>query len=244
MDIIRTAHRDDFRTTSDQHVPDRDAISAPVRDPLDTLKTIQLPQSPPLNVMSPNFLRNPRPPPLPPRIHKRQLSASAVGKSLEPESPAPAMAEDVKELELAKLKNRVDDWRGLKIKKFGDLLLFQILVILKNEADTNYDKRHYHVYLFERILLCCKSKNTRKGFWSSKKPDMSSPEAQRLVLKGRIFMQNVTDVVSISGNGQPRMQLFFKGESKDRNLFACFDDEATSNTWMSHVRLQSQACRP
>ena len=53
----------------------------------------------------------------------------------------------------------------------------------------------YHVYFFESILLCCKdidpskAKNKMKG-----KPLVDKKGKPKLQLKGRIFMQNVTDV--------------------------------------------------
>jgi len=59
------------------------------------------------------------------------------------------------------------------------------------------------VYFFESILLCCKdidptkAKNKMKG-----KPMVDKKGKPRLQLKGRIFMQNVTDVVSAAKQGQ------------------------------------------
>lgn len=58
------------------------------------------------------------------------------------------------------------------------------------------------MYLFEMILLCCKEMNVNK-----QKNKMMGKQAidkrgrARLQLKGRIFMQNVTDTVMSSKPG-------------------------------------------
>ncbi len=62
----------------------------------------------------------------------------------------------------------------------------------------------YKVYLFERILLCCKEINPNKPknkMLGNSKPPVDKKGKPRLQLKGRIFMQNVTDVVSLGHKG-------------------------------------------
>lgn len=49
------------------------------------------------------------------------------------------------------LGNRVTDWKGHDPEQFGDLLLDDQLVATKSGSD-----RDYHVFLFEKMLLCCK----------------------------------------------------------------------------------------
>lgn len=59
----------------------------------------------------------------------------------------------------------------------------------------------YKVYLFERILLCCKEVNPNKPknkMLGNTKPLVDKRGKLRLQLKGRIFMQNVTDVISVN----------------------------------------------
>ena len=59
----------------------------------------------------------------------------------------------------------------------------------------------YKVYLFERILLCCKEINPNKPknkMLGNTKPLVDKKGKPRLQLKGRIFMQNVTDVISVN----------------------------------------------
>lgn len=62
----------------------------------------------------------------------------------------------------------------------------------------------YKVYLFERILLCCKEINPNKPknkMLSTTKPLLDRKGKPKLQLKGRIFMQNVTDVVTLNRRG-------------------------------------------
>ena len=104
------------------------------------------------------------------------------------------------------LAARVDDWKGHHVSQFGELLLDDIFIVTKSEVD-----REYHVFLFERIILCCKEDTSvgtsRKGSKSNsilKKPQANSPASSGhaggskkkttpLLLKGRIYLNNVTD---------------------------------------------------
>lgn len=84
---------------------------------------------------------------------------------------------------------------------------------------TNGNKQ-YTIYLFERILLCCKEVNPNKAtkdkLLSSQKEKKERKEKEKrdrrerngrplkLQLKGRIFMTNVTDVISLVKPGSNR----------------------------------------
>ncbi|KAJ7725854.1 hypothetical protein DFH07DRAFT_248202 [Mycena maculata] len=111
------------------------------------------------------------------------------------------------------LHTRVDDWKGHHLENFGELLLDDIFVVTKSDID-----REYHVFLFEKIILCCKEAlgappNGRKVSKSnsilkkqSAPPALSLPggvgQPQKkntpLLLKGRIFLGNVTQAVPVS----------------------------------------------
>ena len=107
------------------------------------------------------------------------------------------------------LEGRVEDWKGHHISNFGTLLLDDIFTVTKSEMD-----REYHVFLFEKIILCCKeytptgpnSKKVSKSNSILKKPGVPSPlntpgaaSARKkntpLLLKGRIFLNNVTSAL-------------------------------------------------
>jgi cell division control protein 24 len=112
------------------------------------------------------------------------------------------------------LSNRIEDWKGHHLSNFGELLLDDIFVVTKSEVD-----REYHVFLFEKIILCCKealppppgSRRAGKNNYILKKqqpmngvsplPGGSGPSRKKttpLLLKGRIFLNNVTQAVPSS----------------------------------------------
>ncbi|KAK2464314.1 hypothetical protein APHAL10511_003771 [Amanita phalloides] len=133
------------------------------------------------------------------------------------------------------LQARVEDWKGHHIANFGELLLDDIFLVTKSDVD-----REYHVFLFEKIILCCKEvpPNAQNGNKKSSKnnsllkkqaspgplPLPGSAQIQRkntpLVLKGRIFLGNVTQAVSVptrtnGASGVPThypLQVWWKGD--------------------------------
>lgn len=219
-------HRIGFDQTSEGYDWDSKAANLPVTRPWVTLDRLQLSPRPS------NCLQGPKPPPLPPALHRRQVSESAIETIRRPEPPAPAIVpvSDSMSLVLVNLKNRVEDWKGHNPEHFGDLILHEVLVITKPN-DLSH-RRYYHIYLFERILLACKafSPRTKKGFWRSKKSDISSLQASQLQLRGRVFITNVKNVVPHSKDGQYRMQIFFNDGPYEGSFIIHFNDEDTMCT--------------
>jgi cell division control protein 24 len=112
------------------------------------------------------------------------------------------------------LASRVDDWKGHHVSQFGELLLDDIFIVTKSMVD-----REYHVFLFERIILCCKEDTSVAGNNNNKKVGKSNsllkkPQANGshasglaggskkkmtpLLLKGRIYLNNVTEANVVS----------------------------------------------
>ncbi|KIJ67691.1 hypothetical protein HYDPIDRAFT_25171 [Hydnomerulius pinastri MD-312] len=110
------------------------------------------------------------------------------------------------------LEGRVKDWKGHHLSNFGNLLLDDIFTVTKSEVD-----REYHVFLFEKIILCCKEalqpppSGKRGGKSNSilKKQQAAAaiplpggaPNKKKdtpLLLKGRIFLNNVTQAIPSS----------------------------------------------
>lgn len=116
------------------------------------------------------------------------------------------------------LEQRVEDWKGHALANFGELLLDDIFMVTKSDVD-----REYHVFLFEKIILCCKdataipSKKVAKSNSILKKtnstqavPATSASGVRKkttpLLLKGRIFLNNVTQAVPNTRGGEyPRL---------------------------------------
>jgi cell division control protein 24 len=116
------------------------------------------------------------------------------------------------------LHSRIDDWKGHHLENFGDLLLDDLFVVTKSDID-----REYHVFLFERIILCCKEAAaqpaksgkgmSKNGSILKKQPappplqlpgGMGTPQKNTpLLLKGRIFLGNVTQAVPVPSRALP-----------------------------------------
>ncbi|KAJ7827589.1 Dbl homology domain-containing protein, partial [Mycena leptocephala] len=134
------------------------------------------------------------------------------------------------------LQTRVDDWKGHNVDNFGELLLYDFFVVNKSDVD-----REYHVFLFEKILLLCKeiSKDApnRKTFYARNTP---------LLLKGRIFVSSVTQVVpssetdsNASSSPYPRrysLTVSWKEGDHERDSFmlrCCWEDQL--RIWESKI---------
>ena len=126
---------------------------------------------------------------------------------------------------LESLVSRVDDWKSHRIDQFGKLLLHGCYSVLTGKSDAEKEVREeldnfvstfkrqplttqtqYDIYLFECILLCCKEVPPAR---TKDKKDKTKPvgakainKNAKLQLKGRIFMANVTDILSLSKPGK------------------------------------------
>ena len=109
------------------------------------------------------------------------------------------------------LETRVQDWKGHHIANFGALRLDDLFSVNKSDVD-----RDYHVFLFEKIILCCKeapitaqassrkvgksNSLLKKSTTTLQPPPMLGASAKKkttpLLLKGRIFLSNVTRAIS------------------------------------------------
>ncbi|KAG6917233.1 hypothetical protein DXG01_003347 [Tephrocybe rancida] len=127
------------------------------------------------------------------------------------------------ELTVKSLYSRIDDWKGHHLENFGELLLDDIFVVTKSDID-----REYHVFLFEKIILCCKealqqAPNGRGKVGKSNSilkkqvapPPLTLPggvgqpvkKTTPLLLKGRIFLGNVTQAVPQSVKPSTNIQI-------------------------------------
>ncbi|KAM0786110.1 hypothetical protein ACM66B_006920 [Microbotryomycetes sp. NB124-2] len=122
------------------------------------------------------------------------------------------------------LSRRVEDWKGHDITSFGELLLQETFFVIKNESE-----REYNVYLFERIILCCKengttSKKSSKSNSIAKKPQARKPST--LQLKGRIFVNNVTGATPYVRQGQYLLEVRWRGDvAEEAFTIKCRTDE-------------------
>ncbi|KAF2154680.1 hypothetical protein K461DRAFT_266070 [Myriangium duriaei CBS 260.36] len=138
------------------------------------------------------------------------------------------------------LKGRVEDWKGHRVEQFGELLLFGTFTVIKSDSGPSRDtEREYHVYFFESILLCCKdidpnkAKNKMKG-----RPMVDKKGKPKLQLKGRIFMQNVTEVNHTAKQGSYSCQIYWKGDPGIENFSIKFLTEDMMQKWNAELLKQ------
>ncbi|TIA93649.1 hypothetical protein E3P99_00091 [Wallemia hederae] len=130
------------------------------------------------------------------------------------------------------LVDRVEDWKGHNISSFGSLLIEDMFNVNKNHVD-----REYHVFLFEKILLCCKEVQDNRSHGGAdrggkeRKSSKSNSLLKRkdstitqfdplrrnipLQLKGRIYLNNVTHVIPYFRDIQPgshNLEVWWRGD--------------------------------
>ncbi len=139
-----------------------------------------------------------------------------------------AVDRDLLDQALDDLINRVDDWKNHKVEQFGKLLLHGVYTVVTGKSEQEKD---YEIYLFECILLCCKEVTPTKSKDKKDKTKSTGPKIRsrsaKLQLKGRIFMTNVTEVISFAKPGKPTSSLGV-------------NTGALSNTFASQARTQSR----
>lgn len=148
------------------------------------------------------------------------------------------------------LEERVEDWKGHNISTFGSLLLSDIFMVSKSETE-----REYHVYLFEKILLCCKEvmpnapkKNSKSNSLLKAKTVTPTPPGKKprttLQLKGRIFINNVTSAIANSkvnsvlgagAGGQYSLQVWWRGDVDQESFSLRCKNEEQLKLWQTSI---------
>lgn len=152
-----------------------------------------------------------------------------------------AVDKELRSEALQELIVRVDDWKQHQVDQFGDLLLHGVFTVVTGKSDV---EKEYTIYLFERILLCCKEINPNKKQKDKLKLDKKAPDKRattgsykgsKLQLKGRIFMTNVTDVISLVKPGSYTVQIWWKGDPGVENFIIRFSNEEVMKKWSAGV---------
>ncbi|KAF2853327.1 hypothetical protein T440DRAFT_516029 [Plenodomus tracheiphilus IPT5] len=151
-----------------------------------------------------------------------------------------AIAREERVEAVEQLKTLVEDWKGHRIEGFGELLLHGHHTVLKGESMTSKnEEREYKIYLFEMILLCCKEINVNKPKNKMSTRSLVTKDGKpKLQLKGRIFMQNVTETISLQKPGSYTCQIFWKGDPGIENFIIRFNSEETMKKWATQVDTQ------
>ncbi|CAI6324548.1 unnamed protein product [Periconia digitata] len=87
------------------------------------------------------------------------------------------------------------------------------------------------------ILLCCKELSAKKAK-NMNRAQVTRTGKPKLQLKGRIFMQNVTETVSLQKPGSYTCQIFWKGDPGIENFIIKFNTEEMMKKWAMQVDTQ------
>lgn len=98
---------------------------------------------------------------------------------------------------------------------------------IDKSSKANADMQ-YRMFLFHKILLCCKEIGTgKKGKLGGRAPPPPTRNGKpRLALKGRIFMANVTETVIMKQSGKSALKI--GSDMKVRNI-----TDSMNNSWRS-----------
>jgi cell division control protein 24 len=142
-----------------------------------------------------------------------------------------------------KLKETVEDWKGHKIESFGNLLLFGDFNITKPTSSNSHPAYKYGIYLFERIILVCKYVR-RPANRKLRRRISAVQKTTSVQLKGRIFVQNITDVVLLGKDiGQYSVQIFFRGDPGIQQFSIKFPNEKTARDWQTAISSQDSVMK-
>ncbi|KAK9414805.1 putative Pleckstrin-like protein [Seiridium unicorne] len=143
------------------------------------------------------------------------------------------------------LNKRVDDWKNHKVDHFGSLLRHGVYTVITGRSDQEKD---YEIYLFESILLCCKEVQPNKNKDKKDKTKSNVPKPRnknnKLQLKGRIFMTNVTEVLSFAKPGSYTVQIWWKGDPGVENFVIKFTNEEQMKKWATGLDNQRKLNAP
>ncbi|EGF77516.1 hypothetical protein BATDEDRAFT_36067 [Batrachochytrium dendrobatidis JAM81] len=90
------------------------------------------------------------------------------------------------------ISDRVEDWKGLRLEDFGNLLLTDKFYLVSHDSE-----KEYVLFLFERMFLCLKE--------SKKKKKRNGPEETVYTIKGNIHLSSIGKV---DDNSVPASQHF------------------------------------
>ena len=156
-----------------------------------------------------------------------------------------AVNRDMLDEALDELVGRVDDWKNHRVDQFGKLLLHGVYTVLTGKSDQEKD---YEIYLFECILLCCKEITPNKSKEKKDKTRSTGPKIRnrnaKLQLKGRIFMANVTEVISLSKPGSYTVQIWWKGDPGVESFVIRFQNEEAMKKWRTGLDHQRKLNAP
>ena len=171
---------------------------------------------------------------------KDDISAGILAATSILERANAAIDKEQRHLAVEELQSRVEDWKGHNPRQFGELLLYGTFAVVKADGRSDVEK-DYRIYLFERILLCCNEVNPNKqknNIMGMNRLAADKKGKTKMQLKGRIFMQNVTETLSLQKPGSYTVQIFWKGDPGVENFVIRFTNEDVMKKWYAQIEVQ------
>ncbi|KAJ7457256.1 Dbl homology domain-containing protein [Mycena galericulata] len=130
------------------------------------------------------------------------------------------------------LRTRVDDWVGLNLDDFGELLLDDTFVVTRSDVD-----REYHVFLFEKLMLLCKEVHPNENVRTRDSRTMP------LLIKGRISVSDITqatpsvelDALASSFPRKYTLAVWWKGDDSLQSFTLRSRTEYQMKLWQSQI---------
>ncbi|KAI9364500.1 hypothetical protein DFJ73DRAFT_934402 [Zopfochytrium polystomum] len=93
----------------------------------------------------------------------------------------------------ADLASRVEDWKGLNIAEFGELLLSEKFMMATQDQEREYD-----LFLFEHILICCKDVTKQRRKKSLRDTSSHHHSGPTYAVRGNIQITSISRVEDTS----------------------------------------------
>ncbi|CAO1636982.1 unnamed protein product [Sympodiomycopsis kandeliae] len=153
------------------------------------------------------------------------------------------------------LRQRIHDWKGQGIEKFGKLVLYDNLGVRQDTV-----VRNFWVYLFHDVLLCItqerrKERGLARLMSGTAASDRSGPNEEpgphapssgpkpALKLKGRIWLRHIAKVKDSSVPGNFSLSIKLDDDSLD-HFVLCLPDQPTLQIWHEKLTELVQAHKP
>lgn len=129
------------------------------------------------------------------------------------------------------LRERLVDWKGHDMDGFGALLYDGVFPVIKAGSE-----RTYHLYMFERIILCCKEVVQSKKSMTLTTKKSKPPKPSNFTLKGRIYVTFITEVTCSTKNGYI-LHLAWGEDASDNGSFDIrFRNDEQLDQWYSTIK--------
>ncbi|GAA5995077.1 VWA and PH domain-containing RING finger protein [Rhodotorula paludigena] len=129
------------------------------------------------------------------------------------------------------LQARMADWKGHSPEEFGQLKLYDTINVRKDTAT-----REFTVYLFEEAILCV-SDDRRRGLGkvlSAVSPSSSEGGADKLRLKGRVYVRHIRSVADTSRDDELSLTILMNDDSV-AEFVMLFKERTSLEVWKSQV---------